>query len=173
MPDLLTQQNFPADAINGNMFSFIFAGHGANANTLIFAVFLLACHLKIQAQTQAEIDSHGKVVRTIDSDETDHSSSYQDNFRFLRDGLVGAVINETLRLFTILLFVLKATPKATVALIFVEGKHVVLSIDTLVLINTSAAHRHPKCWPHRQGQCLGSPPVGCAPYPVVDFNPDH
>jgi cytochrome P450 len=78
-----------------------------------------------------------------------------------------AVINETLRLFTILPFLPKTTPELPSS-IAVKGRIHVLPPNTLVLINTSATHRHPAHWPAPEAPCYGS-----APHPVSSFNPGY
>ena len=142
------------------MFSFIFAGHEANANTLTLTIFLLACYPEIQSSVQHVIDE-------IIASRAGHDPSYNHDYPILSQSIVAAVINETLRLFTILPFLPKKTPD-TPQSISVRGKVHTFPINTLVLINTSATHRHPQYWPISSTKSKG----GIAPHPVSDFNPD-
>ena len=145
--------------MSGNIFSFLFAGHEANANTLTLALFLLALNPRIQKSLQKTIDLHLGAHSSRDS-------TYSSHYHLFQDSLVAAVINETLRLFTILPFIPKMTPEAPSSVV-VKGRTHMLPANTLVLINTSAAHRHPDNWPKSQASSDGS-----APYPVASFNPD-
>lgn len=143
----------------GNTFSFLFAGHEANANTLTVAIFLLALHPPTQSSVQIAIDRHLNGCSPQDS-------TYATHYPLVKGTIVAAVINETLRLFTILPFLPKETPETT-ASITVKGKTHTLPSKTLVLINTSATHRHPDYWPTRQVTSHGS-----VPDPVASFNPE-
>lgn len=138
----------------------MFAGHEANANTLTLAIFLLACYPQIQQAVQEDID---RFLNRRSMSQT----SYQTDFPLLKESLVGAVINETLRLFTVLPFLPKSTPE-TSQTIYIKGQHHLLPAKTLILINTSATHRHPKYWPSPQG-----PLGGKKPHPVSSFNPGY
>lgn len=131
----------------------MFAGHEANANTLTLAIFLLACYPEIQLSLQAEIDAILK-SRSVSQ------SSYQRDFPILRESLVGAVINETLRLFTILPYIPKKTPRNPQTISVGNQVHV-LPANTLILISTSATHRHPKYWPEPQNPLGGESPPPC------------
>jgi len=80
---------------------------------------------------------------------------------------VGAVINEALRLFSVLQFIAKRSP-ATPHLLPLMSKNNVIPADTLILINTSAIHRHPDIWPSHNpssGTALS------ASSSVDDYNP--
>jgi cytochrome P450 len=63
----------------------------------------------------------------------------------LMNGRVGALLNETLRLYTVLPFIPKTNDAAQVLL--VEGTECRLVEGTLSMINTSAVHRNPGYWP--------------------------
>ncbi|KAL9008297.1 MAG: hypothetical protein Q9173_006562 [Seirophora scorigena] len=164
--NLLHRAQLPPPAIKGNIFSFLFAGHEANANTLTLALFLLALHPSVQQSLQDTIDTRLAGYSGAAAGKLDYATHYP----LFRDSIVTAIINETLRLFTILPFLPKTTPAAPASVVVKGNKHV-LPPDTLVLINTSAIHRHPMYWP-------AAPPSagsrhGCAPYPAWSFNPGH
>ncbi|KAL8861937.1 MAG: hypothetical protein Q9178_001807 [Gyalolechia marmorata] len=160
--NLLHQAKLPPPAVKGNIFSFLFAGHEANANTLTITLFLLALHPSMQLQLQDTIDTH---LADCAASRTNYSTHYP----LFKESIVIAVINETLRLFTILPFLPKTTPKAPTSMEIKGEKHV-LPPDTLVLINTSAIHRHPAHWP---ATTSGEPRHGYPPYPASSFNPGH
>ena len=150
-------------AVLGNIFIFMFAGHEANANTLTFIFLLLACHPDIQALLQADID---KVLGSLPPSQW----SYEAHYSLLSTCHVGAVINETSRLFTVLPFLPKKIPPTPQSL-NLDNKNYVLPPNMLVLINTSAVHRHPSFWPKPQQQ--NSSTTSNPSHPVASFNPAY
>lgn len=148
-------------AVLGNMFIFILAGHETSANTLTHALTLLALNPYFQSRLQTELDD------ILGNSEPD-SWSYLDHFPRLLNGCVGALMSETLRLYTVLQFYPKTNPVPQT--VVVEGRQHVIPKDTLILINTSAAHRHPKYWPppHPTPQKKDG---DAKPYPVSEFAP--
>ena len=141
----------------------MFAGHEANANTLHFIILLLACHPNHQAAVQADID---RIMGTVPHEQW----SLEAYYPLLYHSHVGAVINETSRLFTVLPYLPKISPPRTQVLDLGDKRHI-LPAKTLVLINTSAIHRHPAVWPQKSQRL----PLAAAnaPNPVASFNPDQ
>ena len=127
-----------SNAIRGNIFIFMFAGHEANANTLTFAILLLACSPQIQKAMQKDID---RIVGTVPTDEW----SYGRHYALLSEGLVGAVINEALRLYTVLTVIPKWSGEKAQLIKLGNGSYT-LPPRTMVLVDTSATHRHPRYW---------------------------
>ena len=146
------------------MFIFMFAGHEANANTLTFAILLLACHPTIQKRLQHDID-----VSLDSSGSSNQAWSYEAMYPLLTENMVGAVINEALRLATVLPFLPKAVSKNTPQSISIGGRNHMIPANTLILINTSATHRHPKFW----SQPSHSLPSSSITNPVASFNPQQ
>lgn len=68
--------------------------------------------------------------------------SHDAHYLELASSHVGAVINEALRLFTVLQFIPKRSP-ATPHLFPLGNKKCVIPAHTLILVNTSAMHRQP------------------------------
>jgi cytochrome P450 len=79
------------EEIMGNSFIFIFAGHETSAGTLHYAMIHLAMHPTIQAHLQSDIDS---IVGSRPASEW----SYTVDLRNFYNSMVGAVLNETLRI---------------------------------------------------------------------------
>lgn len=146
----------------------MFAGHEANGNTFMFVLLLLACHPKIQKELQQSLDE--VLVLQKDSDDLGSYTNYEQHFDTLAHGIVGAVINESLRLFTVLPFIPKCVPQASlpVAIKLSDGQSHTIPSGTLILINTSASHRHPEYWPSR----LPKREQMRSSTPVTDFNPE-
>ncbi|KAF1948751.1 cytochrome P450 [Byssothecium circinans] len=149
----------PDAAVFGNLFIFILAGHETSANTMTFALSLLACRPDFQKALQTGIDD---VVGGRDPT----AWTYPQDYTKIMDGHVGALMNETLRLYTVLPFLPKTNEKAQA--INVDGVRHVIAPNTLAMINTSATHRHPKHWPRPLHKSSDSPP-----YPVSSFQPER
>ena len=193
--DIVSTTKAPADI--GNIFLFMFAGHEANANTLQFTIILLACHPEIQRRMQEEIN---EVTGSDDSEDLDKAGTYDRYYESLSQGLVGAILSESMRLFTVLPYIPKCVPPGSPAqpLKTSSGRVHYIPEKTLILINTSATHRNPSHWEtfpeasssssssaaKRLGQAdpnssrvplLPSSPVddndGSNNNPVVDFDP--
>ena len=145
-------------------FIIMFAGHEANANTLTFILLLLACHPSIQRRLQHDIERiFGKI-----SPSSPGSWSYDAAYPLLSNSMVGTVINESLRLFTVLPYIPKYIPNgASQRFDLADGSHT-LSPGTQIFINTSALHYHPKYWP--QNGCEG--PTEDKADPLTAFDPD-
>ncbi|PTB66985.1 cytochrome P450 [Trichoderma citrinoviride] len=160
----------------GQIFLFMFAGHEANANLLLSIILLLACHPDVQTAMQRDLD------RLLGQTSPD-AWSYDDNYAPLMHGAVGAVINETLRLFTVIPVLPKCVPPGGPWLsITVKGQRHPLPPNTIAFVNTSATHRHPKHWPKRpahpaaQEKCSSSwreirNDPRQRPYAAADFDP--
>lgn len=139
---------------------FIIAGHETSANTLTYAIILLACRPDFQRDLQADLDK-------IFGSRSQREWSYKRDFTKLLDGYVGAVMNETLRLYTVIPFIPKTT-EAIPQTLNLGNKTYLVPENTLCLINTSATHRHPKYWPEANPTATDGPP-----YPVSSFDPSH
>ncbi|KAM0794509.1 cytochrome P450 [Usnea florida] len=98
--DLVVQAGLPQ--MLGNMFIFMFAGHDASANTMTFLIILLACHPSMQRRLQHDIDRIFGSAPPLSQ-----SWSYETAYPLLSESMLAAVINETLRLFTVLPFIPK------------------------------------------------------------------
>lgn len=104
MPDTQTGAILSKSQVLGNMYIFMIAGHEANANTLVFLILLLACRPRVQKSLQQDISN-------ILGGKPASQCSLETDYPLLMESYVGAVINETLRLFTVLPFIPKAVGK--------------------------------------------------------------
>ncbi|KAF2183918.1 cytochrome P450 [Zopfia rhizophila CBS 207.26] len=149
-------------AVLGNMFIFILAGHETSANTMALAITLLACNPTFQKTLQSDIDS---IVGSRPPSEW----SYLTDYPKLQNGCVGALMNETLRLYSVLPFIPKTNPAPQTLTLENQTHH--LAKDTLILINASAAHRNRKYWP--QPPKDKTVPGDASPYPLSSFHPER
>jgi cytochrome P450 len=155
--------HIPDPAVFGNLFIFILAGHETSANTMTFALSLLACRPNFQRALQADIDR-------ILGDRRDPALwAYPQDYTRLMDGYIGALMNETLRLYTVLPFFPKTNPQ--VQTLTIDGAKHVLAANTLAMINTSAVHRHPKYWTQPSASSPTRSTEG-APYNLSSFRPE-
>ena len=159
-PDGTTEPTLPSKAVIGNMFIFMFAGHEASGNGIHFALLLLACRPNIQKELQTDID---RILGSLSPEEW----TYEDHFASLLESMVGAVVNESLRIYTVLPCILKHTVNESVT-ISVSGRAHTVPPRTMILVNTSATHRNPRFW----GEPKHNPDEG-RPYAVSSFNPSQ
>ncbi|KAI0472505.1 cytochrome P450 [Xylaria cf. heliscus] len=148
------------EQIMGNIFILHFAGHESNAHALQFALLNLACQPQVQAKVQSDID---RIVGKFPPKDW----SYTEHYTALAQSMVGAAINESLRVYTVLPIFMKQTTESPVT-VNVDGRDHVIPPHTLIVVNTSATHRNPSYW---------STPTGSAkegvPYAVSSFNPER
>lgn len=134
------------------------AGYETSANTLTYAITLLACRPDLQKAMQSDIDQ-------ILGNRRPNQWSFDSDFPRLLDGYVGAVMNETLRLYTVLPFLPKTTREVPKTLTL-HGREYTVPANTLIFMNTGATHRNPKYWPSVVPEAGDGPP-----YPVSSFDP--
>ena len=142
------------------MFIVYVGGHKTTANTLTFAITMLACFPQTQKKLQAALDD-------VLGQRLPSEWNFEKEFPTLLSGYVGAFINEILRIFAILPFIPKGTEDHAQRLT-IDGHSCLVPPDTLILINTAACHRNPKYWPakptkpHSDGER--------SPFPAATFN---
>jgi cytochrome P450 len=132
--------------IIGNSFIFLFAGHETSANSIHFSIILLAIHLASQARLQADID------KIVGGKPTSELSYYTDMPR-LYNSMVGAVMNEQLRLMPAILNVPKITNGDQ--MVTVDGREFPVADGTYVQLNVIGTHRNPRYWPHSPSKITG------------------
>jgi cytochrome P450 len=120
----------------GNAFVFIFAGHETTANTLHYALLLLAAHPEVQAEVMSEIDALYKAA-----EQEGRELGYED---FGRARWITAVMNETLRVYTPTSMINKWTESPTP--IPVDGRTYTLPANTRISISNIGVHRNPAVW---------------------------
>jgi len=126
--------------ILGNAFVMIIAGHETTANSIHFTLMLLAIAPKSQRQVQKE-------VQRIFGDKPPEKWDYESNINTLLGGIIGAVLNEQLRLMPPVINIPKCVPSTQDQVIVIDGKKHTLPAGAHININTVGVHRNPRYWP--------------------------
>ena len=145
----------------GNMFVFILAGHETAANSIHFSMLYLAMDPKSQREMQRDIDN---IFQGRPPSEWDYDKDLPQLF----GGMVGAVLNEELRLVPPVIGIPKSTKGVPDQQLTVGGKSCTVPGDIYISLATTAAHRNPKYWP------AGRPtyPGGKTAHPVSNLDND-
>ena len=123
-----------------NSWIFLLAGHETTANTLHFAFLFLAIALDTQACLQGEVDA---IVGSRPSEDW----TYDIEMGRLYMSMIGATMNETLRLMPPIVDIPKSVKKDPQPLT-IEGKTFTVPTNTFIHINVVGVHRNPRYWPH-------------------------
>jgi cytochrome P450 len=153
--------------VMGNLFVFMLAGHETSANSIHFSLLLLAIHPEVQKKVQKDLDEifQGRPVSEWDYDRDLHR---------LLDGMLGAVLNEELRVIAPVITVPKTVCSKPQQLI-VNGKEVTVPENIIVRLCVSSVHRNPKFWPHGSPKDPQKPyfPPGNLENDLEEFKPER
>ena len=125
--------------VMGNLFMFTIAGHETSANTVHLCLLFLALHPHIQRKVQAEVDS-------IFQSRPISQWSYDGDFPHLLNGILGAVLNESLRLVPPVINIPKHVASSTPQLLNIGDKVVTVPQHTMIRLCVPSVHRNPKYW---------------------------
>ncbi|KAF7897006.1 hypothetical protein EAF00_005234 [Botryotinia globosa] len=125
--------------IKSNAFIFLVAGHETTASSIQLCFVYLAISILSQTSMQADIDS-------IVGSKKPQNWTYTSDFPKLYNSMVGAVLNEELRLMPIA----ETIPKVTVGeqKVTVDEVEKVVPEGCFIHLNTVGTHRNPRYWPH-------------------------
>lgn len=126
--------------ILGNAFVMIVAGHETTANSIHFSLIELAINPRSQRMLQKE-------VHAIFGNEPPENWDYESNINVLLGGMVGAVLNEQLRLMPPVIAIPKHVTKTSDQDIMLDGKKHTLPAGAIIALATVCAHRNPRNWP--------------------------
>jgi cytochrome P450 len=161
-PEALTDSE-----VMGNLFVFMLAGHETSANSIHFSLLLLAIHPEIQKKVQKELDEifQGRPVSEWDYDRDLHR---------LLGGMLGAVLNEELRVIAPVITVPKTVCSKPQQL-SVNGKEVTIPANIMVRLCVPSVHRNPKFWPHGPPRNLQKPyfPPSNLDNDLEEFKPER
>jgi cytochrome P450 len=123
-----------------NSWIILFAGHETSANIAHLSLLFLAIELEQQAHMQKDIDS---IAGTRSSEDW----SYETDLGRFWNSMIGATINETLRLMPPIIDVPKIVRDAPQPLTF-DGKTASVPTSTMIHISAVGVQRNPRYWPH-------------------------
>ncbi|CAD6447597.1 d01caf92-2577-4233-b8db-222e299b72f9 [Sclerotinia trifoliorum] len=125
--------------IKANAFIFLLAGHETTASSIHLCFVYLAISFSSQSLMQKDID-------TIIGAKPPKNWSYMHDFPRLYNSMVGAVLNEELRLLPIA----ETIPKVTVGdqWVMVDGVEKLVPGNCFIHLNTMGTNRNPRYWPH-------------------------
>ncbi|KAK6951166.1 hypothetical protein Daesc_007697 [Daldinia eschscholtzii] len=146
--------------IIGNAFVNIVAGHETTANVLHFTLAHLATSPASQRRLQRDIDN---IFGNTDPETWDYEACLNP----LLGSMVGAVINETLRLLPPVVDIPKMVTPAQEQSVSIDGVGHVLPRETAIGLVTVAAQRNPRYWPTKPSKITG------AETDVDDFVPER
>lgn len=134
------KQSLTHEEIIGNAFVFILAGHETAANTIHFSLLYLALNWASQKCVHEDIDA-------IFGNRPVAEWDYDHDVPKLFGSLIGAVMNEELRLIAPVVNIPKTTLKGQPQPLTLNGRRVMVPGNCLINLNTCATHRNPKYWP--------------------------
>ncbi|KAI8955094.1 cytochrome P450 [Xylaria longipes] len=137
--------------IIGNAFIMFLAGHETTANVMHFSMLELANNPAAQRRLQQDID-------TILGRDTDPATwNYEEKVGAMQASMLGAVMNETLRVLPPVMEVPKKTTPTKAQTITVDGVKHTLPPSTYLGLCVSACQRNPGYWPARPSRITGAP----------------
>ncbi|KAI1815583.1 cytochrome P450 [Poronia punctata] len=135
--------------IIGNAFIMFLAGHETTANIIHFTLLQLANNPAAQRQLQRDID-------TILGRDTDPSTwDYDEKINAMQGSMIGAVMNETLRVVPPVTEIPKKTTQAQT--ITVDGVKHTLPPETYIGLVVTGATRNPRVWPTQPSKVTNAP----------------
>jgi len=135
--------------IIGNAFVMFLAGHETTANIMHFTLLELANNPAVQRQLQHDID-------TILGRDTDPSTwDYEEKINAMQASMIGAVMNETLRVLPPVTEVPKKTTQPQT--ITVDGVKHTLPPEMYIGLIVTAGTRNPRVWPTKPSKITNAP----------------
>ncbi|KAI0539793.1 cytochrome P450 [Xylaria digitata] len=136
--------------IIGNAFIMFLAGHETTANVMHFTMLELANNPVAQRRLQQDVDA-------ILGRDTDPATwNYEEKVGAMQASMLGAVMNETLRVMPPVVEVPKKTSAAKEQTITIDGVRHTLPANTYLGLCVTASHRNPRSWPARPSRITGA-----------------
>ncbi|KAI1119190.1 cytochrome P450 [Nemania sp. NC0429] len=136
--------------IIGNAFIMFLAGHETTANVMHFSLLELANNPAAQRRLQQDIDT----ILGRDSDPA--TWNYEEKVNIMQASMIGAVMNETLRILPPVVEVPKKTSPTKAQTVTIDGVKRTLPPNTYLGLCVSAGSRNPRCWPGRPSKITGA-----------------
>lgn len=147
--------------ILGNAFVMIIAGHETTANVVYFSLTELAINIGSQRRLQKEIEA-------MFGSTSPETWDYDSTINALLGSMVGAVMNEVLRIMPPVINIPKSVRQDADQSIVIDGKKIILPKGAHINLNTIGIHRSPKYWPSH-----GPSKVDDSPDDLNDFIPER
>jgi cytochrome P450 len=135
--------------IEGNTFVMFTAGHETTANATHFTLAHLAATPTAQRLVQRDIDA------VFGRDTDPRTWKYNDIIQPMSASMVGAAMNETLRVVPGIGELPKYVNPEKYGLLTIKGSPVVLPPNAHILIVPVSVHRNPNAWPTRPSRVTG------------------
>ncbi|RYO73973.1 hypothetical protein DL766_006226 [Monosporascus sp. MC13-8B] len=145
--------------IIGNAFIMIVAGHETTANVIHFSLLELAINPAAQRKLHKDIDA---ILGDKEPDTWDYKMTDP-----LQGSMVGACVNETLRLMPPVCSIPKQVSPGQDQVITINGEKHLLPQKMQIDLTIVAAQRNPRYWPTRPSRVTG------AAHDVDDFVPER
>ncbi|KAI0867955.1 cytochrome P450 [Hypoxylon argillaceum] len=137
--------------IIGNAFIMFLAGHETTANVMHFSMIELANNPAAQRRLHQDVDA-------ILGRDTDPATwNYEEKVASMQGSMLGAVMNETLRVLPPVMEVPKKTTPTKPQTITIDGAKHTLPPNTYLGLCVSASQRNPRSWPARPSKITGAP----------------
>lgn len=133
------------DEIQGNAFIMLVAGHETTAGALHFILLELANNPMSQRRLQKDIDE-------IFGEEDPSSWDYDTLINPMMASMLGACMNETLRMTPAVVEIPKKVPRDQEQVITIDDKSYLIPGSTIVSLVAVSVHRNPRYWPGRPSQ---------------------
>ncbi|KAH8820906.1 cytochrome P450 monooxygenase-like protein [Xylogone sp. PMI_703] len=134
--------------ILGNAFVVLLAGHETTANSVHFSLVELAIRPKIQRLMQKDVES-------IFGDTPPEQWNYDASINSLLGGILGAVLNEELRVMPSVIGIPKMVTKDQDQTIELDGQMVTLPKGAKITLISTAVQRNPRYWPSKPSKVTG------------------
>ncbi|KAI0386865.1 cytochrome P450 [Hypomontagnella monticulosa] len=146
--------------IIGNAFINIVAGHETTANTIHFALIELATNPACQRRLQRDVEN-------ILGDADPKTWDYETNINALLGSMVGATVNETLRMVPPVVDIPKMVSPTQDQPITIDGERHLLPRKATIGMVTIASQRNPRYWPTKPSKITN------AETDIDDFVPER
>lgn len=137
--DSSTKTDLQKSDLLGNAFVLMLAGHETTANAIHYSLLFLAMNWGSQKRLQEDTDRMlgGKKIEEW---------NYEEDFPKMFNGMLAAVMNETLRLLQPIINIPKQTPPGRPQTVTMDNGQYIFPGGTHISL-CSAIHRNPKYWP--------------------------
>lgn len=126
--------------IMGNAFVMLFAGHETTSNSILFSLIELAINPAPQREAQRQ-------VHELFEDSDPETWQYDTCINALLNSMVGAILNEQLRLTPPVPNLPKSVSKEADQELRIDGRTVYIPAGSNIGINTIGVQRNPRYWP--------------------------